>query len=173
MKRFRFSFRVDSVPPPEFTHDYSDAKRNHFLNDFRPRAQRYRRRNLIATSLLVAAFLGIIVFSEAPIGNRVGIWGLVLVVTCVLISWFISAFGLRLVCPACRKRLKPAKGLYCPECGSDQFRYGSHKRGPSMSRYVYCPSCDSTIDEGGNEDPRSYRIRGCTHCGVMLDEKGL
>lgn len=173
MKRLRFIFRVEPAPATEFTHEHFDANRSHFLRDFRPRAQRYRRRNIIATSLLVAAFLGIIVFSEAPIGNRVGIWGLVLVVTCVLISWCISAFGLRLVCPACRKRLVPAKGLYCPVCGSDQFRYGSHRRGPSMSSYVYCPSCGSTIDEAANEDPRSYRIRGCTHCGVMLDEKGL
>jgi hypothetical protein len=173
MKRFRFSFRVDPVTTTEFTHDDSGAKRNRFLNDFRPRAQRYRRRKLIANCLFAAALLGIAALSVAYIGDWVGIWGLLLVVACALLSWFISALGLRLVCPACGKRLKPAKGLYCPVCGSDQFRYGSHKRGPSLSRYTYCPSCDSTIDEGGNEDPRTYRIRGCTHCGVMLDEEGL
>jgi hypothetical protein len=174
MKRFRFLFRVDPVPPAEFTHEYSGAKRSQFLNGFRPRAKRYRRRNLIATSLLAGTILGIAALSVAHIGDLVGIWGLVLVVTCGFISWFISAFGLKLVCPVCRKRLKPAKGMYCPVCGSDQFQYGRHKREPALSHsYAYCPSCDSTIDEGGIEDTRSYRIRGCTHCGVMLDEKGL
>jgi hypothetical protein len=58
-------------------------------------------------------------------------------------------------------------------CGSDRFQYASHVRGPASSRRAYCPACDSTIDEGGGDLPRSYKIRGCTHCGLMLDEKGL
>jgi transposase-like protein len=67
----------------------------------------------------------------------------------------------------------PAKGRYCPQCGSDQYDHGRHVRGPRMSHHAFCPSCDATIYEGDNEEPRSYKIRGCTHCGVMLDEKGL
>ena len=173
MKRLRFFFRVDPIPPAAVSRDYPGAKRNRALNGFRPIAERYRRRVAAARILLVVAVLGIAVLGAVQAGGRLAMWGAAFFVTCGLASGVISAFGLRLVCPSCRKRLEPAKGPYCPVCGSDEYRSGGHLRGPSMARYAYCPSCDSTIDDGTGDEPRSYRIRGCTHCGVMLDEKGL
>ena len=84
----------------------------------------------------------------------------------VVVAFFVLSG--RLKYPACKKRLEPAVGAYCPQCGSDRFQYSGHKRKPS-----YCPSCDSQIAEDDGDSSRSYRIRGCTHCGVMLYEKGL
>jgi len=173
IKRLRFLFRVEPVPKAGFTRGSSGARYSQLLDDFRPRAERYRRRKLIARSLLAGAILGIVVLAATGTGGLLAVYGAVFFVVCGFMSCLILAFGLRLACPACRKRLEPAKGPYCPVCGSDQFRYGSHISGPSLSRYAYCPSCDSKIDEGAGDLPRSYRIRGCTHCGVMLDEEGL
>ena len=173
MSRLSFFFRVEPVPPEKFIHEYSGTKNSRILNEFKPRAERYRRRNFIAVSLMVGFIFGIMVLSKVHIPDSVALWICAFLVAGAFIASFILIFGLKLVCPVCRKRLEPAKGLYCPVCGSDKFQYGSHMRGESCSSYAYCPSCDGNIDEGGGDLPRSYNIRGCTHCGVMLDEKGL
>jgi hypothetical protein len=141
--------------------------------EFKPLAGRYRRRKLMARSLLAAAILGMAVLATGKIGGVLAMGAAVFFIGCVLVSCLILVLGLRLACPACGMGLEPAKGLYCPVCGSDQFQYGSHVDGPSLSRSAYCPSCGSRIDEGAGDLPRSYRIRGCTHCGVILDEEGL
>ncbi len=172
MKWYRVFF-PGARPPARLVHDYSDDELGRFADDFRPRAKRYRRRRLIAASMLAGFILFCVVLSETRLGNLEGVWGAVLLGACWLGAALILAVGMRLACPACRKRLAPATGPYCPQCGSDQYQSGRHLRGPLLSRRAYCPSCQNTIDEGGGDPPRSYRIRRCTHCGVMLDEKGL
>lgn len=144
-----------------------------YLTAFQSQVKRHqnRRRRIV---LLIAGFLlGCAVFSATSIGQAVGIWGLVLLAAFWVVGVGMALFGLKLACPACHKRLTPAKGRYCPQCGSDQFDGGSHLRGARQSRYAFCPSCEGTIYDGDNERPPTYLLRGCTHCGVLLDEKGV
>jgi hypothetical protein len=115
---------------------------------------------------MLAFMLGGFVLAYADVARMLGIWGFILLMSAWLGAVLITAFGLRLRCPACRKRLEPAKGAYCPQCGSDQFRL-------PRTADPYCPSCDCLISEGDGDSCRNYRIRGCTHCGVMLDEIGV
>lgn len=171
MKRYRFSFRVTLSSPAKFSSEFWNNQRGRFLNEFKPQASRYRHRQRIATLLLIGFLLAIssFTFFDNYIPDLVLMWMAALLLAGVVGACLILIFGLKLACPVCRKRLEPAKGRYCPQCGSDQFQYGRHLSGSSL----YCPACDSQIDEGYGDLPRSYKIRGCTHCGVMLDEQGL
>jgi hypothetical protein len=173
MKWFRIVFRVQTGPTLMPTHCPSGAERMRYVNVFRSRASSYRRRKFIAAALIGAFIFACAGFAKTRVGDLLGVGGAVL-----LLAWWLGAvlilfLGLRLKCPACRKGLMPAAGPYCPQCGSDQYAKGRHQRGPIASRHAYCPTCDCTIYDGDNEQPRTYRIRGCTHCGVMLDERGL
>jgi hypothetical protein len=111
----------------------------------------------------MGTLIGGIVFTNiAP--NAVRIFGFFSILTGFVVATVLLVFGRRLKCPACKKRLEPASGLYCPQCGSDRFEYGRHPT---------CSGCGGTIQEEDSDSARSYWIRGCTHCGTMLDEKGV
>jgi hypothetical protein len=133
-------------------------------------AERYRRRRRIGLYLLVAFIVGGFLLIYVNVPERLRFYGFIF----LIVAWFgvvvTQVFGVRLKCPACGKRLVPAKGQYCPQCGSDQFQPGIHRLG--ASRVSFCPSC-GRIAEEDSESPRGYKIRGCTHCGVMLDERGV
>jgi hypothetical protein len=112
--------------------------------------------------------LGGFLLMYVNVSGAARMWGVILLMVAWLLAVGTFVFGLRLRCPACRKRLEPAKGRYCPQCGSDQFRSGSPESGPP-----FCRSCDGRIAVEDGDSRRSYMIRGCTHCGVMLDEMGV
>jgi len=167
LSRYRLSLSVSSTPPAVFNSEYWPRERTAFLHQFRPTADRYRRRKRTVLYLLLGFMLSGFLITYLNVSDVVRISGLILLLAVLLGAVITFAFGLRLRCPACRKRLEPAKGPYCPQCGSDQFQQGM-RTGDS-----YCPSCDSRILEEDGESSRNYRIRGCTHCGVMLDEGGV
>jgi hypothetical protein len=171
--RRRFSFGVALTSPSFSGHGQWPRARTHFLEAFKPKAARYRYRTRLSIALLFGSMLGGFIFVSLSPSGIAAAGGVLLFAACLLSSVVIHLFGRRLICPACKKRLEPARGLYCPQCGSDKFQRGTHKSGPSLSRYIYCPSCDGRIMEDDGDSARSYRIRGCTHCGVMLDEAGL
>jgi hypothetical protein len=66
--------------------------------------------------------------------------------------------GERAILPAMRQRSVSAR---------------NNRRETTGANYPYCPTCDGRIAEEDADSSRSYRIRGCTHCGVMLDEMGV
>ena len=101
--------------------------------------------------LLMVFMLGGFLLMYVDIPGVVGIWGFIFLLAAWLGAVVTFAFGLRLRCPACRNRLEPAKGPYCPQCGSDQFQHGIHRGGPRDANNPYCPSCDGRIAE---EDAR-------------------
>lgn len=173
MKRLRIGFdvRTSTAPQPEGPH--VGPRHARYLQAFKRRATRYRNRQRIAVALMLVFLLACAALAETPIGRLPGLWGAVLLLACWLVAVGILLFGQGIDCPACGKRLMRAPGPYCPQCGSSAFAGGGHTRGAGHSRRSYCPSCNATIYDGDNEEPRSYRLRGCTHCGVMLDEKGL
>jgi hypothetical protein len=173
VRRYRFSLSVNWGLPAGLRYENWPRERTAFLHTFRPTVERYRRRRRIRVYLLTGFMLGAFLLMYVNVPEVVRFWGFTLLVTACLGAAVTFAFGLRLRCPACRNRLEPAKGPYCPQCGSDQFQRGIHKGGPRGGNAPYCPSCDGTIGEEDADSCRSYRIRGCTHCGVMLDEMGL
>jgi hypothetical protein len=171
MKRTRFTFQVTVGSAAPVNEPWPRAH-TRFLHEFKPRAERYRRRKRIGLGLLLGFMIGMFVVMQTTFPGFVRLSVVVVLVVGLMASLLIYAFGLKLRCPACRKRLEPATGLYCPQCGSSQFEHGSH-RSPSTPRDAYCPECNGRIAEEDGDSARSYRIRGCSHCGVMLDEKGL
>jgi len=173
IRQYRLSVSLNSGSPADIRYDHWPRQRTRFLNTFQPIAERYRRRRRTGLYLMVGFMLVGFVLTRLNVSNTAHLWGFIV----LLVIWFAAiitlVFGQRLKCPACRKRLEPAKGLYCPQCGSDEFRHGTHRRGSAGMRVRYCPSCDSRIAEDDADSGRSYKIRGCTHCGVMLDEAGV
>src|SRR5678809_616512 len=160
--RLEFQVSLDRTSPlprerwPEHRGDYVDV--------FQPYAERYRRRKRFAIWLFIGSLIGASVFFSINIFDALTGPVTVLIMVGLLVAGLTLAFGRKLVCPSCRKRLEPARGSYCPQCGCDQLEKGKH---------AYCPSCESRIIEDDGDSARNYRIHGCTHCGVMLDEKGI
>ena len=169
IKRYAVSLSLNLGSSARIDHDYWPRPRTAFLHQFQPIAQRYRRRRRTGLYLFVAFMVFGFALTYIPVPETVRLGGFFV----LMATWFAAValflFGLKLRCPACRKRLEPAKGRYCPQCGSDQFqqdtRWGVRDR--------YCPSCVGTIAEEDGDSARNYKIRGCTHCGVMLDEMGV
>ena len=173
MKRFGISFAVKSAPSPRRVDAFSGSDRKRYLSVFKPLARQYRRRRRIALLLVAGFILACAVLAQSSVGNLIGVWGLVVLLACWVCAVVVLLFGLRLKCPGCGKPLMPATGRYCPNCGSEAYDQGRHLRGSPPTQYAYCPFCDSAIYDGRNDQPRTYGIRGCTHCGVMLDEIGV
>jgi DNA-directed RNA polymerase subunit RPC12/RpoP len=173
IKNTRWSFIVSVAQSQATVHTPWPRPLTPHLHTFKAHAERYRRRKRIALSLMIGFVLVGVLMMNINLPNEAAIWGGVLMAASWLFALLIFVFGLRLRCSACKKRLEPARGLYCPMCGSDRFEHGRHKIGPLFARYPYCPSCDHKIADPSGDDSRSYTIRGCTHCGVMLDETGL
>lgn len=84
--------------------------------------------------------------------------------------FFIVALGLtfteRLVCPGCGGNMLYKFGPFCPECGAAGFPESSFWLG----KRIECHFCGRTCWVGKG---RFYTIRACTHCGLVVDEKGL
>jgi hypothetical protein len=91
-----------------------------------------------------------------------------------LICWLSGAAALtqrELECPACHGNILSRQlGAFCPECGAANLRPGSRFACP------HCDACGKTLQRGktlARGKTRRYRIHACTHCGLMLDGKGL
>src|SRR5262245_16550511 len=133
IRRYRLSFSLNSGSAAEIKYDYWPRERTVFLNAFQPIAERYRRRRRTGFYLMLAFMFFGFSLARVNIGDAAKLWGFIL----LLATWFAAiitlVFGQRLKCPACRKRLEPAKGLYCPQCGSDEFQPGTRRRGSAGS----------------------------------------
>ena len=173
ISRFRLSLSVSSSLPARIDHQYWPRERTAFLHRFRPTAERYRRRKRTVLYLLMGFMVGGFLLTYVNVSGAVRGWGLILLSAALTGAIFTFFFGLRLRCPACSKRLEPAKGPYCPQCGSDQFGQEVYSGRRRRTDDPYCPSCEGRIAEEDGDSSRSYKIRGCTHCGVMLDEMGV
>jgi hypothetical protein len=75
-------------------------------------------------------------------------------------SWF--------KCPACHNSIYLSRlGHYCPACGSNQLEAGNF-----WGRLPKCNGCGKKLLLM-HRSRRNYKVRVCTHCGVLLDEKGF
>jgi len=160
--RLRFFFRVNAGLPPTFVDRFDTAGRS-FEAAFAPRARRYRLNTRIVIVLLLGFALGLVGAVTLPVPEAARGWIALPSATLIPLAVLIHFVNLRLRCPSCRRALTPAKGRYCPQCGSAGYRAGSGR----------CEDCGGRIEEETAEGARSYRVRGCTHCGVFLDKRGL
>ena len=146
---------------------------------FWPVAHKYRRCHRTAMWLLGTGFVILI-------GGVIGRNGLQFVyghdvvpkivmnvITWVAFAGIIVATGLlasrpTLTCPACRGSLDQRIVNYCPECGSDRL-------GKDWLKQPQCRSCGASLKHIRTKSGRKrvYRVRACTHCGLMLDHEGL
>ncbi len=151
--------------------DYTPEEVARFRASYKPLVAEYRRHQRIAV-FAVAAFLlcslaGLLSPKPVKLFVFIGILALFLPVgTLYLLFCFSKLREPR--CPACGNPPGFPFGAFCPECGSRTLE-------PSPSKWsggaASCRSCGRklSIGDGG----RSYKIRACSHCGLLLDEQGL
>jgi hypothetical protein len=72
-------------------------------------------------------------------------------------------------CPACDSELILCTGKFCPDCGQQALFTPVWFGWPQSPKCSACKKSLFTSRKGG----RSYRIRACNQCGVMLDERGM
>ena len=76
-----------------------------------------------------------------------------------------------MVCPACQHGVDlDHVANHCPHCGAAPVSHVGLYDTP------FCKPCGRELtkeDEGDGDDGRTYSIRYCTHCGLLLDEQGL
>jgi hypothetical protein len=161
------SFRL-YTPPPEhaverYVSDYTVEERTQLWEEFRPVAERYRRARRNFSIFMVSGVIFLVSLYALLRTNSLIpiIISLIMLVACVF--WIALSQALNLKCPGCKNDLMQF-ARYCPVCGSDQLQPGRWFRGP------YCPNCQKSLYRGKH---CNYKIHACTHCGLVLDEKGL
>jgi predicted RNA-binding Zn-ribbon protein involved in translation (DUF1610 family) len=143
---------------------YTREETSRLQQMFAPIPKRYRRHARTAGVALIGFMLWILLLllvfrpSESA-------WGfLVPAFICWVVGLAAIVSAPALLCPACKERLDRDVGRYCPECGSHELQAGDWLRSP------HCLSCGRHLRR---HRTRHYKIRACTHCGLILDEKGF
>lgn len=151
--------------------DYSPGELKQFreifaadLKEYQATERRYANRILIVFLAGLAA-----VFCSFLLYQNVNKWlfGLgVFAVALGMILSAIAAFSLhkKLNCPACHNLFLGGYGEFCPECGSASLEPAN------WLGAQHCNSCGKNLYGGKN---RNFGYKACTHCGVVLHEKGL
>lgn len=143
---------------------YTKEETSRFQQIFAPVPKRYRRHVRTACVAVIGGMLWILLFLLVfrPSDSA---WGfLVPFFMCWVVGLAAIVSAPALVCPACRERLDRGLGEYCPECGAYEPRAGD------WYQYPFCVSCGRHLRR---HRARQYKIRACTHCGLMLDERGF
>jgi hypothetical protein len=155
-----FIRRQPEVAPDRVATDYTPDDAAAFREQFRPLAQNYRRRSRMTGFGMAGAYLfavlGVVLLPNFGIYFLFG--G---ISSCLLIA---LSEPVAPHCPACHNKLDAGLGVFCPECGSQSLQPGGWFGSPR------CDSCRKTLNCSRG---RSYKIRACTFCGLMLDQKGF
>lgn len=162
MKSFRLYLREPITAPAREVADYSPDEQSRLRGAFAPIASKHRRHariSYIAGGGFVCCVLLMMILPKAlspdsliplPIFWLVGMWAVL--------------SEPRLVCPGCSNEIDGRLGPYCPECGNRHLESSGWLQPP------YCTTCKKSMQRGKY---RRYTIRACTHCGLMLDDRGL
>jgi hypothetical protein len=162
LKSFRLYFPPPIVAPVREVKDYSAEERAKLRDDFSSIAKAYRRLKRIVV-YAGCGFAGFVllgwVLPKSLLSWCIGF---------AIIPWLVAMFAMtsrpRLSCPGCSNDMEWGFSRYCPECG------GEHVQVRTSSRAGFCSDCAKFMRRGRG---RNYKIRACTHCGLMLDQKGL
>ncbi len=171
---FRISIMTQPIiPPRREVADYSPEERDRLRDAFLPAVSDHYRHCRLEGRWTIGYLCGIlftILFSSLPCSHyyisltffHYVIIPLTIISLTVALVLMISTS--RLICPGCFNRIDEYNfGRYCPECGAQSLRPGAGFR--------TCGSCSKYMDRG--RWGRLYKIRACTHCGLMLNEEGL
>ena len=140
--------------------DYNTSELRAFREKFIPLAEHYRGQQRRMT-LAIGGYLVFValLWMNVPLPNYVA--AILWLGGGILIFRFL---GPQLPdCPACGNCFSHPLGAYCPDCGGPLVASDTLRR-------TRCVSCEKNL-RGGKS--RNYRCRGCTHCGVPLDDLGL
>jgi hypothetical protein len=143
---------------------YTAEQTSRFQQMFAPVARRYRHHALAALIAIVGSISWILLLALV-VKPSTSAWGYIVpFVICWIIGLVAIGSAPALVCPGCKERLDRGFGAHCPECASNGLQTGNWFRAPR------CLSCGKYLRR---HRARHYRIRACTHCGLMLDERGF
>lgn len=167
LRSFRPNSESPATAPAREASDYSAKDRSRLRETFSFIATDYRRHTRIAMCAVVGGIalsipIGMVIVMG--LSNSLIPWFAIPFVVCWLIVLGAMVSAPRLVCPGCSNEIEGSFGRYCPECGSQQLRPGGVFRSPR------CTGCGKSMRRGRG---RHYKIRACTHCGLMLDDRGL
>jgi hypothetical protein len=161
MKSFRLDCLRPVTTPVREIADYSVEERSRFRDAFSSVASDYRRRRrigyIVAVGFVMCILLSIVFSKMLP-------WLAIPALTFWIIGLVTVMRGESLVCPGCSNSIEYSFGRYCPECGSSQLQPGG------WFRSRHCAACGKSIRRYKR---RNYKIRACTHCGLVLDNTGL
>ncbi len=131
------------------------------LQHFRPAGDRYRRRLAWFVLCALAGFLLSLVSILVPgfLLKWFAIPGIALIALSLVLFFTLPAPQ----CPACGKATDNGFDRFCPVCGKEALR---------ISR-LWGTRCDACGRGMGSYKYRNYRIRYCTHCGILLDTRGI
>lgn len=153
----------DPVPYSGSQPRFSPEEQERLRRMFAPTAKKYRASSRLASVVAgVGAVIMVagILLPKGSIGWIAGaffVWWLILVVVAITRS--------ELQCPACRGNLVSRDlGSFCPECGAANLNPGG------WFQSAHCDACGKSLRRGKT---RQDRVRACTHCGLMVDEKGF
>jgi hypothetical protein len=150
--RFSLSTSYEAPADPDGMDDVERA--------FLPQAARFRKHQQAAFVLMfggiVFAWLAM-AFPEAY-AVWLGVPGVALI-GCAHVAMLAVP---RLECPSCRHDLTRLE-RYCPRCGAQSVELRPW-------RGNRCRACGRGL---GVSKTRSFPIRFCTHCGVLVDRKGI
>ena len=153
-----------STPIPSSTNKprFTEEKQKRLREIFAPIAQKYRSRSRLA--LVVLGLVAVIILI-AILMKTFNAWIGGAFFICWLIMGVVVITQSSLKCPACRGNLVSEEfGSFCPECGAASLKLGG------WFKSAHCDSCGKSLGRGRT---RQYRVRACTHCGLILDERGL
>ncbi len=143
---------------------YTTEQAEELRRSFEAVAESYRRHGrvgLIGIAGFIFCIAGGALFLK---GSRPGLAVIVPAAVCWVIGVIAIISAPQLKCPGCGGRLDRGFGDWCPECGSDRL-------GPAG--WLTSPRCDACGKRMRRAKTRQYKIRACTHCGLMLDDRGL
>lgn len=161
VKSFRLFLEQPVTTPTREVADYSVEERSRLRHAFSCIASDYRRHGRIGFAGVGGFMCCILLAIILP--KTLFPWFFIPVLIFWLVAFGSAVSALRLVCPGCSNEIEHSFGRYCPECGSRQLEAGGWFRSP------HCTACGKFMRHGKG---RHYKIRACTHCGLMLDEKG-
>ena len=142
---------------------YSPGQLAQFRATFKPQAERYRLRSNLFLPAYFLCFGGATLLRFCPGWTRL----IPIAVLCAgIVLLLVAMFTSMPHCPACDSKLVGGIATHCPECGSASV---IQTRG-GMFQAHQCQACGKMLRCGKG---RTFQIRACTHCGVVLDDNGL
>ncbi len=163
MNLWNFISRWPYEKPSRFVTDYKMDEVARFQEEYRPLAAKYRRHQRIGIFGVAVFFLCIFLSMILPKTLFIYLWA------AGMCSWIFTVFfASQLIpkCPGCHNSPAGGFGAFCPDCGHRALELND-------SWFYWSPTCRSCGKRMRGGRGRSYKIRTCTHCGLLLDEKGF